>query len=62
MTKIVCTFIFLLIVCCAKKMLDHIIDSKFYGIMIDESIDILVIGHLMIFATFVEEGMPQRVF
>ena len=45
-----------------KKVLDRVRDSKFYGVMIDESTDISVTGHLVVFASFVEEGMPQCVF
>lgn len=30
-------------------------NAKFFGIMIDENINISDIGHLVIFATFVEE-------
>ena len=45
-----------------RKMRDRIRNSKFYGIMIDESTDISVTGHLFVFATFVEDGIPVSVF
>ena len=37
-------------------------DAKYFGLMIDESIDISVIGHLVVFATFVEDGDIVCVF
>ena len=37
-------------------------NAKFYGIMIYESINNLVIRHLVEFATFVEEGEVASVF
>ena len=45
-----------------KKILDRIRNSKFYGIMIDESTDVSVTGHIVVFACFVEEGLPVAVF
>ena len=45
-----------------RKMLDRIRNSNFYGIMIDESTDISVTGHLVVFATFLEDGIPVSVF
>ena len=44
-----------------KLALYRIWNAKFYGIMID-STNILVIGHLVVFATFVEEGEVASVF
>ena len=41
-----------------KKNLDRIRDSKFFGLMIDESTDISSTGHVVVFGTFVEEGLP----
>ena len=38
----------------SKTILRHIRDSRFFGIMIDESTDISVLGHLVMFATFLE--------
>ena len=45
-----------------KKMLDRVRDSRFFGIMIDESTDISVTCHLVVFASFVEEGLALCVF
>jgi hypothetical protein len=45
-----------------KKVLDRVRDSRFFGIMIDESTDISVTGHLVVFASFVEEGLSLCVF
>jgi hypothetical protein len=45
-----------------KKVLDRVRDSRFFGIMIDESTDISVTGHLVVFASFVEEGLPLCIF
>jgi hypothetical protein len=45
-----------------KKVLDRVRDSRFFGIMIDESTDISVTDHLVVFVTFVEEGLPLCVF
>ena len=36
-----------------KKNLDRIRDSKFFGLMIDESTDISSTGHVVVFGTFV---------
>ena len=38
-----------------KKMLDRVQNSWFFGIMIDESTDIYVADHLVVFASFVEK-------
>ena len=40
-----------------KKNLDRVRNSIFFGLMIDESTDVSVIGHVVVFATFVEEGL-----
>ena len=45
-----------------KKNLDRIRDSKFFGLMIDESTDVSVTGHVVVFATFVEDGLPVSIF
>ena len=45
-----------------KKKLDRIRDSKFFGLMIDESTNICSTGHVVVFGTFVEEDLPIRVF
>jgi len=41
-----------------KKVLDRVIDYKFFSIMIDQSTIISMIKHQVIFVTFVEEGLP----
>lgn len=43
-------------------MLDRVRDSRFLGIMIDESTDISVTNYLVIFASLVEEGLVLCVF
>jgi hypothetical protein len=45
-----------------RQILDKIRDSRFFGIMIDESTDISVLGHLVIFATFLEGGVVTTSF
>jgi hypothetical protein len=45
-----------------RQILDRIRDSRFFGIMIDESTDISVLGHLVIFATFLEGGVVTTSF
>ena len=45
-----------------KKKLDRIRDSKFFGLMIDESKDISSTSRVVVFGTFVEEGLPISVF
>ena len=45
-----------------KKIICRVRNSPFYGIMIDESTDVSVTGHLVVFATIVEEGVPVTVF
>ena len=45
-----------------RKILDKIRDSQFFGIMMDKSIDIFVLGHFVVFATFLEDGVPTCVF
>ena len=45
-----------------KKILDKVRNSKFYGIMIDESIDVSVTDHIVVFACFVEEGLHVVIF
>jgi len=38
------------------------LNSLFFGIKIDEYIDICVTSHLIVFATFIEEGLHITVF
>ena len=45
-----------------KKIICRVRNSPFFGIMIDVSIDINVTGHLVVFATIVEEGWPVTLF
>lgn len=45
-----------------KKILDRVRDSRFLGIMIDESTYIFVIGHLIFFANFIEEDFTLCIF
>jgi hypothetical protein len=45
-----------------KQVLDRVRDSTFFGLMIDESTDISVKGHLVVFATFLEGGLPLTCF
>lgn len=45
-----------------KQILSRIRNSPFFGVMIDESTDISVTGHLVAFATIIEEGLPVSVF
>ena len=45
-----------------KKIICRVRNSHFYGILIDESTDISVTGHLVVFATIIEEGVPMIVF
>ena len=45
-----------------RKVLDRVRDSQFFGTMVDESTDIFVLGHLVVFATFLEDGVPTCVF
>ena len=45
-----------------KQILDKIRDSRFFGIMIDKNTDISILGHLVIFATFLEGGVVTTSF
>jgi len=45
-----------------RKMLDRVQNSQYYGIMIDESTDISVTGLLVVFATFLKDGVSASVF
>jgi len=45
-----------------KNILDRVRNSKFYGIIIDESTDVSVTGHIVIFASIIEDGLPVLVF
>lgn len=38
-----------------KKVLDKIWESKFFGIMIDEFMDIFVTSHFVVFASFIKK-------
>ena len=40
-----------------RQVLDWVCDSKFSGLMIDEFTDINIINLLMVFATYLEEGL-----
>jgi len=37
-------------------------NSAFYGVMIDESTKMSITGHLVVFASIVEEGLPVTLF
>ena len=37
-------------------------DSKFFGLIIDELTDVSVTGHVVVFATFVEDELPVSIF
>lgn len=45
-----------------RNILDRVRDSPFFGLMIDESTDISVTGHLVVFATFLEGSLPFTCF
>jgi hypothetical protein len=45
-----------------KQVLDRVRDSTFFGLMIDESTNISVKGHLVVFATFLEGVLPLTCF
>ena len=45
-----------------RKILDRVRDSQFFGIMVDESTNIYILGHLVVFAIFIEDGVPTCVF
>ena len=45
-----------------KSILCRIRDSFFFGLMIDESTDVSVTDHVVIFATFAEEIIPITAF
>ena len=45
-----------------KKIICRIRNCPFFGIMIDESTDVIATGHLVMFATIVEEGLSVTVF
>lgn len=59
--KIWCTNFFGILSIMQKKVLNQIKDMKFYNILIDESTDISMTGHLVIFIMFIEEGMLRCV-
>ena len=42
--------------------MNRIRSSNFFGLLIDESIDTIIIGHLIVLATFVENGFHMSVF
>jgi len=45
-----------------KKIINHIWNSPFYGVMIDKSTYINVMGHFFVFATLIKEGFLVIVF
>ena len=45
-----------------KRVFAHVKKSAFYGVMIDESTDISVTRHLVVFATIIEENLPVTLF
>ena len=45
-----------------RQILDIIRDSRFLGMMIDESTDISLLGHLVIFTIFLEGGVVTTSF
>jgi hypothetical protein len=45
-----------------RKVLDRVRNSQYFGIMVDESADISITGHLVVFATFLEDGVQVCVF
>jgi len=45
-----------------RKMFYRVRDSQFFGVMVDESTDIFVFKHLVVFATLLEDGVPICAF
>lgn len=45
-----------------KGNLDEIRDSNFFGLMIDENIDVSAFGHVVVSRIFVEEGLRVIIF
>ena len=45
-----------------RNFLERMRDSKLFGLMIDESTDILVKGHLVVFVTFLVANLPITCF
>lgn len=45
-----------------QKILNRVRDFKFYSIIIDESTNISVTDHLVVFIIFVEKYMSQYVY
>jgi len=45
-----------------KKSIYRVWNSPLFGIMIDESIDISVTSHLVVFVTIIKEGLPLIIF
>jgi hypothetical protein len=45
-----------------KKILDKIIDLNFFGLMFNESTNVIITEHLVILATFVEDRFFVSVF
>jgi len=54
--------IFLISSVIQKKIFDRTKDSKYFGIMKDEFTNISITSHMVVFATFIEGGMPACVF
>ena len=42
--------------------MDRIRDSNFFGLMIDDSTNVSVIGHVVVFATFIEDRLLISIF
>jgi hypothetical protein len=45
-----------------KKVPDKVRNSQYFGIMLNESIDISIKGHLVVFATFLEDVIQVCIF
>ena len=40
-----------------RKILDRVINSLIFGVMVDESTNIIVLGHLVVFVIFLKDGV-----
>ena len=45
-----------------RQILDKILDSRFFGIMIDKNTDISILGHFVIFVISLEGGVVTTSF
>ena len=45
-----------------RKIFDRVRDSQFFGIMVDESTDVSVLEHLVVFVIFLEDDVPTCAF